>query len=123
MKFLVDECTGISVVDCLRDEGYDVMAVAEVMPQADDEQILERAVSQDRILVTNERFWRDDLPWWTGTPRCAIVTPAYLLSLCSYQPVIPAKAGIHTCQERWIPAKAGMTIHQRGRLSSYTPAR
>jgi len=31
------------------------MAVAEVMPQADDEQILERAVSQDRILVTNDK--------------------------------------------------------------------
>lgn len=44
MKFLVDECAGASVVDCLRDAGHDVVAVAEVMPQADDEQILEHAV-------------------------------------------------------------------------------
>ena len=55
MKFLVDECTGTSVVDCLRDEGHDVVAVAEVMPQADDEQILERAVLEARILVTNDK--------------------------------------------------------------------
>jgi len=37
MKFLVDECTGTSVVACLRDEGHDAMAVVEVMPEADDE--------------------------------------------------------------------------------------
>lgn len=55
MKFLVDECTGTAVVDCLRDQGHDVVAVAEVMPQANDDKILERAVSQSRILVTNDK--------------------------------------------------------------------
>ena len=55
MKFLVDECTGMSVVTCLRDEGHDVTAVAEVMPQADDEEILARAVSEGRIVVTNDK--------------------------------------------------------------------
>ena len=55
MKFLVDECAGTSVVDCLRDEGHDVVAVAEVMPQADDKQILEHAVFESRILVTNDK--------------------------------------------------------------------
>ena len=55
MKFLVDECAGASVVDCLRDAGHDVVAVAEVMPQADDEQILEHAVLETRILVTNDK--------------------------------------------------------------------
>ncbi len=33
MKFLVDECAGASVVDCLRKAGHDVVAVAEVMPR------------------------------------------------------------------------------------------
>lgn len=55
MKFLVDECTGTSVVTCLRDEGYDVVAVVEVIPEADDEKILERAVSEGRIVVTNDK--------------------------------------------------------------------
>jgi predicted nuclease of predicted toxin-antitoxin system len=55
MKFLVDECAGTSVAECLRDEGHDIVVVAEVMPQADDEQILEYAVSEARILVTNDK--------------------------------------------------------------------
>ena len=55
MKFLVDECTGISVVAYLRDEGYDTLAVVEIMPEADDEEILDRAVSEGRIVVTNDK--------------------------------------------------------------------
>ena len=55
MKFLVDECTGTSVVACLRDEGHDAVAVVEVMPEADDEEILDRAVAEGRIVVTNDK--------------------------------------------------------------------
>jgi len=55
MKFLVDECMGTSVVACLRDEGHDAVAVVEVMPQADDEEILARAASEGRIVVTNDK--------------------------------------------------------------------
>jgi len=55
VKFLVDECTGTSIVACLRDEGHDVAAVAEAMPQADDEDVLDHAVSEARILVTNDK--------------------------------------------------------------------
>lgn len=55
MKFLVDECTGTSVVACLRSEGHDAMAVVEVMPEADDEEILDRAVREGRIVVTNDK--------------------------------------------------------------------
>jgi len=55
MKFLVDECTGTSVVACLRDEGYNAVAVVEVMPEADDGEILDRAVSENRVLVTNDK--------------------------------------------------------------------
>jgi predicted nuclease of predicted toxin-antitoxin system len=55
MKFLVDECTGTSVVACLRDEGHDAMAVVELMPEANDEEILARAVAEGRIVVTNDK--------------------------------------------------------------------
>ena len=53
MKFLVDECTGTSVVACLRDKEHDAVAVVEVMPEANDEEILDRAVSEGRIVVAN----------------------------------------------------------------------
>ena len=55
MKFLVDECTGTSVVACLRDEGHDAVAVVEVMPEADDEEILAHAVAEGRIVVTADK--------------------------------------------------------------------
>ena len=55
MKFLVDECVGTSIVAFLKDEGHDVLAVADVMPEAVDEDILTYAVGEDRILVTNDK--------------------------------------------------------------------
>lgn len=55
MRFLVDECTGVDVVRALRDAGYDVLAVSESMPGADDAEILARAVAEERIVVTNDK--------------------------------------------------------------------
>jgi predicted nuclease of predicted toxin-antitoxin system len=55
MKFLVDECTGTSVVACLRDQGHDAVAVVDVMPEASDRDILHHAVLEDRIVVTNDK--------------------------------------------------------------------
>ena len=55
LQFLVDESTGIAVIRYLRGFGYDVLAVTEAMPKADDLDILARAVSERRILVTNDK--------------------------------------------------------------------
>ena len=55
MDFIVDESTGIAVVEYLRSVGHDVLFVAEAMPQAHDPDILDRAVSEGRILVTNDK--------------------------------------------------------------------
>ena len=55
MRFIVDESTGKAVVEFLRRTGHDVIAVAEAMPQADDPDILARAASEARILVTNDK--------------------------------------------------------------------
>lgn len=55
MRFLVDECTGTSVVAYLREAGHDAVAVADVMPEADDEDILNYAVTEERVVVTNDK--------------------------------------------------------------------
>ena len=55
MRFVVDESTGAAVVNYLRSLDHDVMAVAEDMPQADDSEILDQAISQERILITNDK--------------------------------------------------------------------
>jgi len=54
MQFIVDESTGAAVVEYLRQIGHDVLAVAEILPQAGDSDILTRALSEGRILVTND---------------------------------------------------------------------
>ena len=40
MDFIVDESTGATVVEYLRTLGHDVLAVAEVMAQANDQDIM-----------------------------------------------------------------------------------
>ena len=55
MKFLVDESTGRAVARFLREAGHDVVIVGEEMPGAHDELIMERALAEGRILVTNDK--------------------------------------------------------------------
>jgi predicted nuclease of predicted toxin-antitoxin system len=59
MRFLVDECTGASVIEYLRKKGHDVLSVAETTPRATDTDILTRAAQQDRIMVTNDKDFGD----------------------------------------------------------------
>jgi predicted nuclease of predicted toxin-antitoxin system len=51
----VDEYTGASVEEFLRQLGHDVLAVAEHMPQTDDTTILTKASDEARILLTNDK--------------------------------------------------------------------
>lgn len=72
MRFLVDESTGAAVVAYLRSIGHDVLAAAETMPQADDSDILARAVAEDRILLTNDKDF-GELVFRNGQAHSAIV--------------------------------------------------
>ena len=55
MRFIVDESTGVAVVKSLRRSGHDVLAVAEIMRQADDPDILTLALNEERVLITNDK--------------------------------------------------------------------
>lgn len=72
MQFIVDESTGTAVVEYLRSVGHDVLAVAEAMPQADDLDILARAVSERRILITNDKDF-GELVFRNGRPHHGMV--------------------------------------------------
>ena len=48
MLFLADESCDFAVVRALRAAGHDVLAVADVSPRADDEQVLELARQEQR---------------------------------------------------------------------------
>ncbi len=55
MRFIVDECTGPSVARWLTTNGHDVVSVSDETPGITDSEVLSRASSEDRILITNDR--------------------------------------------------------------------
>lgn len=55
MRFLVDECTGPSVARWLREQGHDVFSVFDQARGVDDDWIIQKAMNENRILVTNDK--------------------------------------------------------------------
>ena len=51
LQFLADESCDFAVVRTLRDQGYDVLAISEVMQRSDDRELIELAASEQRILL------------------------------------------------------------------------
>ena len=72
MKFTVDESTGKAVAEYLRAAGYDVLFVAEQMPEADDPPILARTSSEERILITNDKDF-GELVYRIGQVHCGVL--------------------------------------------------
>jgi predicted nuclease of predicted toxin-antitoxin system len=69
---MVDESTGAAVVEYLRSGGHDVLAVGEDMPQADDSAILDQALREGRVLVTNDKDF-GELVFRSGRAHCGVV--------------------------------------------------
>ena len=55
MKFIVDESTGIAVVEYLETHGFDVVSVHDETPGIDDYLIVNRAFAEERIIITNDK--------------------------------------------------------------------
>ncbi len=55
MRFLVDECTGPGVAAWLRQQSYDVFSVFDQARGADDDTLIQRALSESRVLITNDK--------------------------------------------------------------------
>ena len=55
MRFLADECCDISAVRALRADGHDVIAVAEFTQQSVDSELLQLALEDQRILITEDK--------------------------------------------------------------------
>ena len=55
MQFLADESCDFAVVRALRQAGHDVLAVAEAAPSAADEDVLQMAVTDQRLLLTEDK--------------------------------------------------------------------
>ena len=55
MRFLADESCDFTVVRGLRRAGFDVVSVLENAPRAEDSQVIELAVREQRILLTEDK--------------------------------------------------------------------
>lgn len=55
LRFLADESCDFAVVRALRAAGHDVDAIAESTPSTADEEVLQRSVSDRRILLTEDK--------------------------------------------------------------------
>lgn len=55
MRFLADESCDFAVVRALRTAGHDVAAVAEVSPREEDDNVMQRALQEERIVVTEDK--------------------------------------------------------------------
>ena len=55
MRFLVDECTGPAVARWLRAQQHDVFSVYEDARGIDDDEVVQKAFAENRILITNDK--------------------------------------------------------------------
>ena len=59
-KLYLDQMLRLDVAIALRNEGYDVLRASEVgQSRADDRQILEKAIEENRILITLDEHFGD----------------------------------------------------------------
>lgn len=55
MRFLVDESGDFAVVRALRGAGHDVVAVSEHSSRAEDSDVIQMALSEERIVLTEDK--------------------------------------------------------------------
>jgi predicted nuclease of predicted toxin-antitoxin system len=55
LRFLADESCDFGVVKALRAEGYDVLALTEIMSRSVDTEVIAQAYQEKRILLTEDK--------------------------------------------------------------------
>ncbi len=60
LKLYLDQMLRLEVAQTLRDKGHDVVRASEVgQARADDQQILQKAIAENRILITLDQHFGD----------------------------------------------------------------
>lgn len=72
IKFLVDECMGSKVSDWLENKGYDVAFVGDIMRAAKDYAVLDKALSENRIVITSDKDF-GELVFSKHLTHCGII--------------------------------------------------
>ena len=72
MRFVVDECTGPAVARWLREAGHDVYSVYDQARGSSDGDVLEFAVLENRILITNDTDFGEHV-FRLQRPHCGVI--------------------------------------------------
>lgn len=75
LRFLADESCDFAAARALRAEGFDVSAVAETIPGAEDGLVIKRAVREGRVLLTADKDF-GQLVYAAGHASCGISSSA-----------------------------------------------
>jgi predicted nuclease of predicted toxin-antitoxin system len=59
MRWLIDECVDAALVEQLRQSGHDVVYMSDVAPRASDAEVMNRAQSETRLLLTEDKDFGD----------------------------------------------------------------
>jgi predicted nuclease of predicted toxin-antitoxin system len=73
MRFLADECCDFAAVRALRTDGHDVLAVSEFQDRSIDKELMQLALTENRILLTEDK----DFGWLVFVGR--IDSPGVIL--------------------------------------------
>jgi len=111
VRFLVDESCDFAVVRALRSAGFDVVAVAEVVPRALDEAVIELAVLEDRIVLTEDKDF-GQLVYGSGRPSSGVILLRFPGRARSSIP----EAVLRVVNEQGARLAGAFTIVQPGRL-------
>jgi len=72
VRFLADESCDFAIVRALRTAGFDVAAVVDISPRASDQSVIDVAVQQDRVLLTEDKDF-GQLVYASGQPSAGVI--------------------------------------------------
>jgi predicted nuclease of predicted toxin-antitoxin system len=72
VEFVADESCAGSIIRALREAGHDVIAIAEISKGIPDEQVMERAFSEGRVLLTEDADF-GELVYARGRPSAGVI--------------------------------------------------
>jgi predicted nuclease of predicted toxin-antitoxin system len=72
LRCLADESCDFAAVRALRAEGFEVLTVAETIPGTEDDRVIEYAVRESRLLLTEDKDF-GQLVYAAGHASCGII--------------------------------------------------
>jgi|SRR5579859_5812788 len=111
MRFLADESCDFGIVRALRAAGHDVLAVAEVTPRALDPAVIDLAVRESRVLLTEDKDF-GQLVFASGSASSGVI-------LLRYPPLARARivqAVVKLVEEKGEKLGVSFVVVQPGRI-------